>query len=102
MTQDNFEQLQIHQERIKVLQKKTKDLEEKLLNLETCIRILENKNFDKLNDTIHDLEMKVKSVEIAQGGHDQNWKAIANFAVQIIWVIMAAYILFKLGLQPPI
>jgi CRISPR/Cas system CSM-associated protein Csm2 small subunit len=86
----------------KLLLKKIKDIEEKCQNLETMIRILENKNVDKLYDEVHKLEIRLRTVEIAQGGHEEKWKNIINFAVQVIWVVMAAYILLKLGLQPPL
>ena len=57
---------------------------------------------DKLNENVHQLELRIKSVEIVQKDHDHNWKSIINFFIQIIWVTMAAYILLKSGLQPPI
>jgi len=105
MTEENFnhkETLDKHQDKIKFLFKKTKELEEKHAQIDTFVKILENKNIDKLNDNIHELEIRIKTVEISQKDHDQNWKSIFNFVVQIIWVTMAAYILLKLGLQPPI
>lgn len=99
MTEENIEKCQ---EKIKILIKKIDKLEEKQNQLETCIKIVEAKNFEKLSDNVHELDVRIKSVEIYQKDQDQNWKSIINFVVQIIWVIMAAYILFKLGLQPPI
>lgn len=90
------------QERTKLLSKKIKELDDKSSKVETIVKILENKNFDKLCEDLHKLDIRVQAVEIAQGGHDQNWKTIINFAVQVIWVVMAAYILLKLGLQAPI
>jgi hypothetical protein len=104
--EDNFENLRDEVskciDKSKILLKKTKDVEEKCQNLETMIKILENKNIDKLCDEIHKLEIRLKTVEIAQGGHEEKWKNIINFAVQVVWVVMAAYILLKLGLQPPL
>jgi hypothetical protein len=87
--------------RTKILHEKIKKTEEQLIGLETNIRILENKNFDKLCEDLHDLEIRIKTIEVAQGGHDQNWKMFFNFIIQVVWVVMAAYILLKLGLQSP-
>ena len=87
--------------RTKILHEKLKKVEEQLSDLETNIKILKDKNFDKLCEDLHDLEIRIKSIEIAQGGHDQNWKMFFNFIIQVIWVVMAAYILLKLGLQTP-
>lgn len=56
---------------------------------------------DKLKEDLHLLQLKVQSLEIAHGGFEQKWKAIVNFIVQVIWVVMAAYILLKLGIQGP-
>lgn len=105
MTEENLnikETLQKQQEKLKFLLRKLEKIEEKQKELETCVRIVETKNFEKLCDDVHGLDIRLKSVEIYQKDHDQNWRSIINFIVQIIWVIMAAYILFKLGLQPPV
>jgi Na+/phosphate symporter len=56
---------------------------------------------DNIKEELHKIDVRLKTLEIAQSGHEQNWKSIINFAVQVIWVVMAAYILMKLGLQPP-
>jgi hypothetical protein len=56
---------------------------------------------DKIIENLHELDVRLKSLEIAKGGYEENWKSIVNFIVQVIWVVMAAYILMKLGLQSP-
>lgn len=56
---------------------------------------------DKIIENSHELDVRLKSLEIAKGGYEENWKSIVNFVVQVIWVVMAAYILMKLGLQSP-
>ena len=55
----------------------------------------------KIIENLHELDVRLKSLEIAKGGYEENWKSIVNFIVQVIWVVMAAYILMKLGLQSP-
>jgi len=38
-----------------------------------------------------------------QSQHNEGrWKSVFNFAIQIIWVVLAAYLLFKLGIQAPL
>lgn len=84
------------------IEKRTRFLRIKLKKIKEEITNLEEKDFDKINDNIHDLEIRIKTLEIAQGGHEQNWKLFFNFFLQAVWVIMAAYILYKLGLQAPL
>jgi predicted nucleic acid-binding Zn-ribbon protein len=88
------------QEKLRNLQKKIKELEEKHIELETTCKIIENKSDDDLLEKIHALDIRLQAIEIAQGGYNENWKQIVNFVFQLIWVVMSAYILLKLGLQP--
>lgn len=88
-------------EKTKILLNKIKKLEQFVHDIQIKLTVLENKNIDKLIENLYKLENRIHTVEISQGGHDQNWKALINFVVQVIWVVMAAYILFKLGLQGP-
>ena len=104
MNEENSESLREvvskSQEKIRNLQKKTKDLEEKCSNFEAIFKMIENKNIDELLEKIHALDIRIRTVEIAQGGYSEYWKQIINFLLQLIWVVMSAYILLKLGLQP--
>lgn len=50
---------------------------------------------------IHDLELKVQSIEITSGKAENRWKTMVNFGLQLAWVIIAAYLLYKLGIQAP-
>lgn len=99
---ENFESLVELQKRIITLQKRIKDLESCNNEFNTKFKILENKNIDKIYEDNHKLEVRVQALEIAQGGNERKWNAIINFGFQLIWVVMAAYILYKLGLQAPV
>ena len=72
--------------RMKVLESHKSDLESSIKELEAAARTL---------------ELKLQQVEIKTEGHDNKWKTIISFGVQIAWVILAAYLLLKLGLQGP-
>ena len=54
-----------------------------------------------LNDSLLTLDKRISEVENKQGAHDERWKGIANFLLQLSWVILAAYLLTKLNLQSP-
>jgi hypothetical protein len=80
------------------LEKKINSIEERLLVNETHIKVIDNKNIEKLIDNIHKLEIRVQALEINQNKYDKNWNSVVNFIFQLIWVVLAAYILVKLGL----
>jgi len=83
-----------------------KDLESQIESLKKDIKKLENKinNSDnnKLVENIHKLDLRIHSVEVTQGGQEKKWNMFINFGIQLLWVIMAAYLLFKLGLEAPL
>ena len=77
---------------IQHLQKEIKKIENKINNYD-CNKLIEN---------IHKLDLRLNSVEITQGGQERKWNTFVNFAIQLLWVIMAAYLLYKLGLEAPL
>lgn len=99
-------------ERVKNLAKRQDDLEKKIdsmlfngIDLESRMRIAESKYNSKevedLETGFRELEKKVHSLEFASSGVQDRWKSIVNFGIQLSWVITAAYLLYRLGLQPP-
>jgi septation ring formation regulator EzrA len=53
------------------------------------------------NATVASLDKRLAQVERLQGAHDERWKGVATFFIQLAWVILAAYLLTKLNLQSP-
>jgi len=101
-------------ERVKLIMRKQDQMEEKLderlaniHELEGRLRLVESnkedieKEVESLRDTVHNMELGLQAVEIQTEGHEGKWKTIISFAVQIAWVILAAYLLMKLGIQAP-
>lgn len=98
-------------EREKIINDKQKKLEEKIDHhnqkiievfnkVGTLETFIEQNNL--LEKKIKELESQISKVEANQGVHNENWKNIANFLIQIVWVILAAYVLTKLNLAPPL
>jgi predicted nucleic acid-binding Zn-ribbon protein len=56
---------------------------------------------NEIKTKLHDVEMKLQNVEGSSGRQEDRWKNAFNFIVQIIWVIVAGYLLYKLGLPSP-
>lgn len=52
-------------------------------------------------DAIRDLDKRLMPVEGAKNRTDDRWNRIASFFIQLIWVILAAYVLAKFNLQAP-
>lgn len=47
------------------------------------------------------LDKRITSVERTSEGTENRWNTIIKFIVQIIWLVVGAWILYKLGLGPP-
>lgn len=101
-------------ERVLQLMKKQEELERKLdeqlksdHNLDTRVANLERvrderiPELDTVKNNLHRLEIEMQAVKITQGGQEGRWKTIVSFVVQIAWVILAAWLLMKMGLQAP-
>lgn len=103
------ERMQLMTKKQEAIDAALKSQGELISNLSSRIIILENsinskdieQDVDKNIDKIHALEVKVNSLQISNEGTEGRWKTIVNFSLQIIWVLLAAYLLYKLGLQAP-
>ncbi len=78
--------------------------------LNTKVKILESHSVftaeDKrlaaaTRDELHRVELKINELQQSNNSQEQRWKAIFSFSVQLIWVILAAYLLYKMGIQSP-
>ncbi len=48
-----------------------------------------------------DMDKRVSAVEDKHIAHADRWNKIASFIIQLVWVVLAAYLLTKLHLQAP-
>ena len=85
------------------LNKKLENQIEKQIELIKKIAIIESHQTDilKLHQEIASLDRRLAKIEIDHGNHSERWKAVGSFIIQLIWVILAAYLLTKLNLQSP-
>lgn len=102
-------------ERVHLMMQQQKELEKKIDNqlvsfneLNIRVRMVESKNGDhiseevtKFKEKLHNFEMKIQKLEGNSEGQENRWKTIFNFGLQLVWVILAAWLLFKLGIQAP-
>jgi septal ring factor EnvC (AmiA/AmiB activator) len=95
-------------ERIKVLQDKNRQLEEILADISQNKQNILAKLL-VIEETTHELHEDMKALEkriiILESDNNKNrdrWNNIISLIMQIIWVLLAAWLLSKLNLQPPI
>lgn len=109
-------------ERVKSVQEKQHELELKLAEIakdhnnslqkiavleaqDNCVDVCGiHQVVNHLNDatkTINDLDKRVAAVEVASDNTKTRWKQITTFIIQLIWVLLASWLLLKLNLQAP-
>lgn len=90
-------------------------LSEKLGDVNTRLALLEDKTSKSIARDIESLEQQVASLSNSIGqlsgrmSHIQTisdksesrWDGILRFIVQLLWVVAASYLLYKLNLNPP-
>lgn len=54
-----------------------------------------------LRSKVHILEMKLENVNMRLGGHDNRWSKIFDAFWKVALMLIAGYILYKLGIQAP-
>lgn len=102
------ERVKAMQERQGSLDHRIEEIIERQLVLMQRLTILEAKDIKSLADKLEETEEAIASIdkrlaliEVDSNRHNDRWKSIAGFVVQLIWVILAAYLLLKLNLQAP-
>jgi predicted RNase H-like nuclease (RuvC/YqgF family) len=93
LLQNKEEQLD---DRIDGIFQKNIELIEKMASLETS-QSMSAEHREKINE----LDRRLSKLEDQHGAHNERWKSLANFMIQLVWVILAAYLLTKLNLQSP-
>jgi chromosome segregation ATPase len=98
-----------HKDRIRSLSKRISEMDRGLRSLESMahdlearVRVLESADMERLKQDLYKLESKINSFESDHDDRKENWRMVANFVVQLLWVSMAAWLLTKLGLQAPL
>lgn len=108
-------------ERVKAIRDKQDDLDERLTDISKVhqevmqkIAVLESKDggtgvlsarLDECQKEVKlelvQIDKRLSLVEGSTNTSQDRWNKIFTFAIQIIWVILAAYLLMKLGIQAP-
>ena len=109
-------------ERLKIIQDKQRETDEHFHslqdeNLETskkiavldsmvsnctngCPRKIDEK-LDELEKTVVSIDKRFAAFETDSGKRQDRWNRLLTFIIQLAWVVLAAWLLTKLNLQPP-
>jgi predicted nuclease with TOPRIM domain len=99
-------------ERVQMMMKTQSNLEAKIDNihddvvgLNARMRSLESAadedTVEKLQASHHQMELRMQTVENSSNSQEGRWKTIFGFGIQLVWVILAAFLLYKLGISAP-
>ncbi len=108
-------------ERVKAIRDKQDDLDERLTDITKGhqevmqkIAVLESKDGGvgavsakleevqkEVNHKLIEIDKRLSMVESKTNTSHDRWNKIFTFTIQIIWVVLAAYLLMKLGIQAP-
>ena len=108
MSEDIATQITRIDERIKSIKEEQLNLERNIsviqashTNIMQKIAVLESKDADNIKRELTEVEKRLTAVESSTCQSKDRWNKIFTFMIQIIWVILAAWLLMKLGLQAP-
>jgi hypothetical protein len=102
-------------ERVQAIMKKQDLLESKSNNqsdtlhtLNTDLLLLESisgkvlqEEVKKISNDIINIKSRLENVENKTNVQENKWKTVVDFILKIIWILITAYLLIKLGLQVP-
>jgi chromosome segregation ATPase len=77
-----------------------KEILERTVKLEaTCGMKLNEENTN--SDQIVGIDKRIVHLEHNSQGAENRWNRIFTFAIQLVWVVLASWVLYKLHLNPP-
>lgn len=106
-------------ERVKTLIKEHDELsnileaqKERQSNANTRITILETQNTDdtlsricaevsRIDGQLTEIKGRIQLVEISSQGSEKKWNTAVTYFIQMLWLVLAGWLLYKLGLPAP-
>jgi predicted nucleic acid-binding Zn-ribbon protein len=75
-------------------------IEHKIEHFEDKIKEMSSE-MDSFSKKIQEFEIKMEGINLRTSRSQQNWDQLIDFVVKIFWVVVASYLLYKLGIQSP-
>ena len=102
-------------ERVKMIQTTQEETNNKIKEvvndynelLERMITIEVNGNrtvqgeMNRYYEQLSNIDKRINMLEHANTGSENRWNRIFSFVIQLIWVVLASWVLYKLQLNPP-
>lgn len=106
-------------ERVQAMVKKQDELDRKIElqishgnSLSNRVSLLESHNsredikavcdgVEELKESVRKLDMQMRELEGESGRQKERWSGIFGFVIQLVWILLASYMLYRLGLQGP-
>lgn len=94
-------------EKLEIIKKEVNNFEKTLISKDSKISIIQSKlkdlkeSLDQVIEKVQKFEIKMESIHLRTTDSENKWSNIIDFFVKIFWVIVVAYLLYKLGLQGP-
>lgn len=85
-------------EKIRFISEALADLKDRTREVEKRVRSIEAEDLDQIRKSMYKLENHVSNFKSASDTRRERWNMVLNFVVQLVWVVMASYVLTKLGL----
>jgi chromosome segregation ATPase len=86
-------------ERLRSVQESLAEFKNLMKEFERRVRSLETDDIDQMRKSIYRMQNEVDNFKLERAGRKENWSVAMNFVVQLIWVVIAAYTLHKLGID---
>ena len=101
------ERIKIINDKQDYLDKKINDVFEQYIILMQKSAVLQSHNDDDdsnvsdIQKSLNEIDKRLSKMENSVISTNDRWNKIGNFFIQLIWVVLAAYLLTKLNLQAP-
>lgn len=96
------------EEQLAKISKAQSNLSNKIVTLNSTLDLqdnrisgIESQGFEELEETVNELKMKIQSMEVRVGNNDSRWFLLFDSVWKVVLMLIASYILYKLGWQSP-
>jgi hypothetical protein len=77
------------------------DAVQRLAVVESKLQIPIHEEMIAFGKSFNEVDKRLAAVEHSSKGNESRWNSMFQFVIQLVWIVLAAYVLFKLNLNPP-